>query len=248
MPNSPGIFLSEVIGIRGVDVSKHNGSVNFKTLKRMGYDFAIIRDGFGWGSPGQKDTKLDQHYQNANAAGMQTGFYHYVYSLDANGAKQEALEAIDHIRGKDVDLFVACDIEDFSQTNLSNKILTDMVIAFTNEIRNAGYKPAVYSYASLLNRLDWSRVPGDVLVWAAHWGVDSPGVSHKVDCWQHDVIGSASGASIKGTLPGSGGDIDVNIMIDAQPTTDNKWKAKYQQLAAEIIDIADRCKEVMGIE
>lgn len=247
MPN-PRHFLSEVIGIRGVDVSKNNGSVNFKTLKRLGYDFAIIRDGFGWGSPGRKDTKLDQHYQNAKAAGMQVGFYHYVYSLDASGAKQEALEAIDHIKGKDVDLFVACDIEEPSQAALGDSTLTDMVLAFTDAVRDAGYRPAVYSYASLLNRLEWSRIPGDVLVWAAHWGVNSPGVSHKVDCWQHDVIGTASGASIKGTLPGSGGDIDVNIMTNAQPTTVDDWKAKYQQLAAEIVDIADRCREVMGIE
>lgn len=247
MPN-PRHFLSEVIGIRGVDVSKNNGSVNFKTLKRLGYDFAIIRDGFGWGAPGQKDAKLDQHYQNAKAAGMQTGFYHYVYSLDANGAKQEALEAIDHIKGKDVDLFVACDIEEFLHTTLSDKILTDMVIAFTDQVRNAGYKPAVYSFASLLNSLQWDRIPDDVLVWAAHWGVDSPEVNHKVDCWQHDVIGVKPEASIKGTLPGAGGDIDVNIMTDAQPETDSDWKAKYQQLAAEIVDIADRCREVMGIE
>ena len=231
-----------------MDVSKNNGSINFKILKRLGYDFAIIRDGLGWGNLGQKDAKLDQHYQNAKVAGMQTGFYHYVYSLDATGAKQEAMETIEHIRGKDASLFVACDIEEQSQAELADSTLTDMVLAFTDTIRDAGYRPAVYSFASLLNRLDWSRIPEDVLVWAAHWGVDAPEVNHTVFCWQHDVIGTGALATVKGTLPGAGGDIDVNIMTDAQPTTVDDWKAKYQQLAAEIVDIADRCREVMGIE
>lgn len=229
--------------IRGIDLSQSNANLNYHTLHRLGYDFAILRDGFGWGNLGKKDLRLNTHYKGVKDAGMQTGFYHYIYSLDAYGAAQEAKETLEHIKGKDVDLFIACDIEEKNQVDLSNRVLTDMVISFSNVIRDAGYIPAVYSMASLLNRLQWERIPDDVLVWAAHWGVDKPAVNHKVDCWQNEVIGNGALSSLKGILPGAGGDIDVNILYDTQSTEQpyDVWKERYEHLSEQIIQLAENC-------
>ena len=106
-------------------------------------------------------------------------------------------------------------------------------------IRAAGYTPGVYSMASLLNRLQWERIPEDVVVWAAHWGVDKPAVNHRVDCWQHDVVGASPQANLRGTIPGSGGDIDVNILYAEEAEAgDNLWKDRYDRLAAQITQLA----------
>lgn len=227
--------------MRGIDVSRHNANIDYKVLHRIGYDFVIIQDGFGWGKPGKKDFRLDAHYKGAVDAGMQIGYYHYIYSLDAYGAAQEAGETLEHIKDKRADLFVACDIEERNQTDLSNKVLTDMVLSFSAVIRDAGYKPAVYSMASLLNRLQWERIPDDVLVWAAHWGVAKPDVNHRVDCWQHDVIGKTTQANLAGNIPGTGGcDIDVNILYETDKP-DTGWKEQYNQLVQQVIQIAKNC-------
>jgi len=225
--------------MRGIDLSHNNTRVNYKTLSRLGYEFAILRDGLGWGSPGIKDRMLDTHYKGVKAAGMKTGFFHYIYSLNAYGAAREAEEAIEHIKGKDVDLFIACDIEEDNQVSLPDRILTDMVISFADVIRKAGYKPAVYSMVSLLNRLQWERIPEDVLVWAAHWGVDKPALNHKVDCWQNEVVGNGPLTSLKGVLPGAGGDIDVDILYNEVPP--DTWKNRYDQLVEQITQLAENC-------
>lgn len=229
--------------MRGIDVSKNNASINYSTLYRLGYEFAIIRDGFGWGSPGKRDTSLDAHYNGATEVGMKVGYYHYVYSTNAYGAAQEAKAALEYIKGKRTDLFIACDIEEKAQAALSNSALTDMVIMFTDEIRKAGFRPAVYSFVSLLSRLEWDRIPEDVLVWAAHWGVKKPSLNRRVDCWQHDVIGNGSGCSVKGILPGAGGDIDVNILYDvtASSQPESTWEERYHNLAEGIIELAEKC-------
>lgn len=73
--------------MRGIDLSQNNTNVNFKTLYRLGYDFAILRDGYGWGSLGKRDNLIDSHHKNATAAGMQVGYYHYIYSKDAAGGQ-----------------------------------------------------------------------------------------------------------------------------------------------------------------
>lgn len=228
--------------MRGIDLSQNNTSLNYHTLHRLGYDFAILRDGYGWGNLGKRDFRLDAHYKGAKDAGMLTGFYHYIYSLDAYGAAQEAREALEHIKGKDVDLFIACDIEELELVKLSDSVLTDMVISFSEVIREAGYIPAVYSMASLLNRLQWERIPDDVLVWAAHWGVDKPAVNHRVDCWQNEVVGNGPLASLKGNLPGTGGDIDVNVLYLEELTHgEDGWKDRYLRLAEQISQIAENC-------
>lgn len=230
------------MSMRGIDLSQNNTNLNFRTLRRLGYDFAILRDGYGWGPPGKRDKLLDSHYKGVTAAGMQVGYYHYIYSTDAAGAKQEAKETLEHIKGKRCDLFVACDIEESFHVKLSDKILTEMVLAFANVIRAAGYTPAVYSMASLLNRLQWERIPDDVIVWAAHWGVDKPGVNHRVDCWQNEVVGNGPLTTLKGVLPGAGGDIDVNILY-AEDISDGEsiWKQRYERLAEQITQLAESC-------
>ena len=228
---------------RGIDLSHNNTGVNYRQLRRLGYEFAILRDGLGWGNLGKRDLRLDTHYKGVKDAEMMTGFYHYIYSLDAYGAAQEAKETLEHIKGKQVDLFAACDIEEKNQVDLSNKVLTDMVISFADVVRRAGYKPAVYSMASLLNRLQWERIPEDVLVWAAHWGVDKPAVNHKVYCWQNEVVGNGLLSSLKGILPGTSGDIDVNILYDTQSTEQpsDVWKERYFQLSEQITQLAENC-------
>lgn len=56
---------------RGIDLSQSNTNLNYRTLRRLGYDFAIIRDGYGWGNLGKRDLRLDAHYKGVKDVGMQ---------------------------------------------------------------------------------------------------------------------------------------------------------------------------------
>lgn len=63
--------------LKGIDVSKWQGGVNWNEVKEDGTEFAIIREGWGKKSPAQIDKKFKENYENAKAVGIPVGFYHY---------------------------------------------------------------------------------------------------------------------------------------------------------------------------
>ena len=76
---------------KGIDVSKHNGTIDWAKVKASGkVDFAIIRAGYGK-SISQKDAQFERNYAGAKAAGLPVGAYWYSYALTPAEAEAEAL-------------------------------------------------------------------------------------------------------------------------------------------------------------
>ena len=136
---------------KGIDLSKWQkaGSVNFKELKRLGYEFVILRAGYGK-HLGQKDIAFEKHYEDAISAGLKVGAYHYSYATSVEEALQEAECFLTWIKNKTLEYPVAFDIEDDCQKNLSVKERTDIALAFMDKVEKAGYYTLLYSSASWL--------------------------------------------------------------------------------------------------
>ncbi len=146
--------------LKGIDLSHHQraGRVNFRRLKSMGYDFVILRAGYGKYLC-QKDKAFDSHYCCAKAAGLHVGAYHYSYATTVEEALREADCFLTWIKGKEIDYPVAFDIEDSCQKKLTTKRRTDIALAFMTKVEEAGYYTMLYSSANWLSkRLDMSRL------------------------------------------------------------------------------------------
>ena len=159
--------------IKGIDVSRHQkaGKVNFEELKKLGYEFVIIRAGYGK-ALSQKDSAFESHYAAAKAAGLHVGAYHYSYAVNIAEAKQEADCFLEWIKDKELDYPVAFDMEDECQKSLTNAQRTDIALAFMEKVKAAGYYVMIYSSASWLgSKLDMDRLE-DYDVWCAAY-VDS---------------------------------------------------------------------------
>ena len=85
--------------MRGIDVSVHNGNVDWNRVKNSGIDFAILRAGYGK-VVSQKDKKFEDNYAFAKAAGIPVGAYWYSYAKTVDEARQEAETCITILRGK----------------------------------------------------------------------------------------------------------------------------------------------------
>ena len=81
------------MALKFIDVSAHNGNVDFSKIKSAGYDGVIIRAGFGKLSS-QVDKKFDVNYANAKRANLRVGVYWYSYATTVNEAKQEDFEQL----------------------------------------------------------------------------------------------------------------------------------------------------------
>lgn len=134
--------------IKGIDVSRHQkaGKVNFEELKKLGYEFVIIRAGYGM-EMNQKDSAFESHYKAAKEAGLHVGAYHYSYAVNVSEAEQEADCFLKWIEDKELDYPVAFDMEDECQKSLTNAQRTDIALAFMEKVKAAGYYTMLYSSA-----------------------------------------------------------------------------------------------------
>ena len=191
------------IALKGVDVSSWQKDINWTVIKNSGYDYAMIRTGYGnedWEK--QTDAYFEKNYTGAKQAGLKVGVYHYSYATTVDAAIEEAQMCLSILNGRELDYPVAFDIEDPSQKNLSPQLLSDMAVAFCQTIENAGYDAAIYSYTNFYDKLTDPRLDA-YDKWVAHWGVLNPGYTKPFTMWQYgktNIPGATNGVS----------DIDVN--------------------------------------
>lgn len=177
---------------QGIDVSYAQQDISWENVRAAGIEFAMIRAGYGR-ELSQKDAMFERHYAGARAAGIPVGAYWYSYATDTDGAKKEAAACLETIRGKTFEFPVAFDIEDSSQRNLGKGRITDISIAFLQELERAGYYVVLYSSLDWLrNRIDYDRVRRYDL-WLAQWRSAGITYEHPVGLWQYTSSGSVDG-------------------------------------------------------
>ena len=99
-------------GKKGVDISSLNGDVSIQKIKKAGYDFVMIRCGYGSDLKVQDDTQFENNVRKCEAAGVPWGAYLYSYALNTSDAQSEAQHVIRLLKGKRPTLPVAFDMED----------------------------------------------------------------------------------------------------------------------------------------
>lgn len=217
----------------GIDVSFANSKVDWKKVKDYGIDFAMIRSSYGWYDEiedsdkeynFQYDKMLVDNLKGASQNDIPFGIYHYSYATSVKEAEQEAEYVLNAINeyGKEykdkLSLPIAYDVEDKVQQKLNKSEITQIIIAFCNKIREAGYTPIVYSNGSFYKSyIDIPKISEYVAgYWYANWNYgESPDLEEKIKLpnsnvvpliWQYTQNGSIEGAN------NSSGKVDLDIM------------------------------------
>lgn len=154
-----------------VDVSVHNGTIDWTQVAKNGITGAIIRAGYGR-DVSQKDKKFDENYKGAKAAGLKVGAYWYSYSINVADSKTEAEACLQAISGCEFDLPVFYDVEDSTMASYSKDTVSEMVNAFCGTIEGAGYYAGYYCNTNWYNnRLNPVKIPYSL--WLADWRENS---------------------------------------------------------------------------
>lgn len=137
---------------RMLDVSVWQGDIDFHKVKASGISHVMIRSSYGSYNPSQVDKKFIRNIEGAIAAGMTIGIYHYGYAKSVAQAEAEAdfcLRTIAPYKAH-IKFPVAYDVED-SSMNVGATTVANMIVAFANKVRAAGYIPWLYA------NLNWAR-------------------------------------------------------------------------------------------
>lgn len=188
------------MALKGVDVSVHQGAIDWKKVAKDGVKFAILRAGYGR-EISQKDKYFEVNYAGARAAGIKVGAYWYSYADSVARGEQEARTFLKAIEGKKFDLPLFFDQEyETAILKLSDATRTDIVLRFVKTVKAAGYECGLYSSTDFLkNKLVTSRVAG-LKIWLAEYG-SRLHYTGKVWAWQY---------SSKGRVSGIKGNVDMN--------------------------------------
>lgn len=188
------------MSMKGIDVSKHQGNVNWSHVKADGVKFAIIRAGCGKEAY-QKDIQFENNYAGCKSNGIPVGVYWYSYATTPDEARKEAAVCLSIIKGKTFEYPVYFDIEEPSVLAKGKAACTAIAKAFLEAVEQAGYFVGIYSSKVHLENCITEELRARYAVWVAHYGVDKTTYHGQYGIWQKSSTGKVYGIS---------GNVDVN--------------------------------------
>ena len=214
---------------KGIDISYHQGSIDFNSVKNAGIEFVILREGYR--------TTMDKRFLEYAGECKRVGLpipavYHFSYALTEEEAKNEADVCIKNMKsanlGSDVQVFFDFEYDTVTQAKNKGVTLTPdhcnrHTIAFCEEVKRLGYVPGIYT--NIDYHKNWYR--DDVLNQYSIWLADYSGEPN-YPCQIRQY-------SSKGSVPGIKGSVDMNEIfanIQNQPSTPSK---DVDTLAIEVL-------------
>ena len=196
--------LPDGVTAQGIDVSEHQGRIDWDAVKASGIDFAILRVGFGAPSfGGRVDYQFNRNISECERLGIPYGVYVYSYAFDNQQAADEASMVINCLSGHNPRLPVYYDLEDNSI--IANGRQTGIALraqVYCNRISAAGYEPGIYA------NLNWfNNILTDSVFKSSSW--DHWIAQYNSQC---DYTGNYSFWQYKsnGKVPGINGNVDMN--------------------------------------
>ena len=191
----------------GIDVSWHQGVIDWAKVAADGIDFAIIRCGYRGSATGNlnEDTYFQDNMRGALENGIEVGVYFFSQALSVADAKEELAFTLDLIRGWNVTLPVVFDWEQYGTRTASPDwdMVADCIVTFCDGVAAAGYTPMTYYNPSMAYlHLDLPRLQY-YPKWLAHY-VEVTNYCYDFQMWQYGSSGAVDGIN---------GRVDMDILF-----------------------------------
>lgn len=203
------------MSIKGLDVSRFQGEVDWERVKAAGYQFAMLRAGYG-------DSTVDEQFRRnaseCNRIGLPVGAYWFCYAVSPENAAREADICIRTVSGYRLDYPVCYDIEQASANYIEEQgvsftpaLAQNLVKSFCNRVESKGYFAMFYSNQSFFNTYLGAALAKRYAFWYARYTDTFDGT----DCgiWQYTNVGR---------IPGISGNVDLDLAYVDYPSVIRK--------------------------
>ena len=223
----------------GIDVSVHNGDIDWGKIASQHIDFAIIRAGYGHNNI---DSKAVQNILGCKNNHIPFGLYWFSYALNIEMARQEAdfICDIADMHNPQYPIFYDWEYDSDryatqNHINITNSTRASFAKTFLERVEERGYCGILYTNIDYLNK-GFDELRLKYPIWLAQWDVSTP--TKQAAIWQY---------SCKGRLEGVSTEVDMNVSkkdytkynenkMDFFVKASNEMWNKYTKLANEIID------------
>lgn len=201
----------KVVSHKGIDVSRHQGEIDWNLVAQDGVEFAFIRVGYRGYGTGKlvEDEYFEDNIKGAATAGIKVGVYFYSQAINEEEVREEADFVLEKIAPYQIDCPVVFDVERVSDSDgrmnaLTVEERTLLTEIFCQVIENAGYRPMIYHNTEMgVMMLEIGNLENYDKWFAAYSDVFYYPYDHKI--WQY---------SQKGSVQGIQGDVDLNISFE----------------------------------
>ena len=186
---------------KGIDVSYHNGTIDWKRVKQSEVEYAIIRCGYGTNDKSQDDKKWEENVKGCTDNNIPYGVYLYSYADTVEKASSEADHAIRLLQGKKFKYPVYYDLEeDAIRKKLSKTEIANIAKTFCNKLSAKGYTVGIYANKDWFTNYLTDSCFNNWTKWVAQYNTVC-NYQGKYDMWQ---------CSSTGRVPGISGNVDLN--------------------------------------
>lgn len=195
--------------VLGIDISHHNGNINWRKVKDSGIDFAYIKATEG---TTHTNRRFQRNYNLAKEHGLRCGMYHF-FSYFKSG-KEQADYFLSQLTFEDGDLPPAVDIEyvHSSDRKTAPAIVQQRkrdIAAFDSILYDAlGIHPLIYTNAECYRDLIQGTVKGGNDIWICDIIHTTPVFNHPWVIWQYQHDGKVGGIK---------GNVDLNVFNGTHP-------------------------------
>lgn len=198
-------------GKKGIDVSEHNGEIDWEKVKASGIEYVIIRCGYGQNFTSQDDKTWSYNVSECERLGIPYGVYLYSYAKTTEAASSEADHVLRLLSGHKPTYPVYYDMEDNSTISVGNDMLAQIASVFCAKIAGSGYTVGVYA-----NKYWWNTYLTNSVFQNGSWSkwvAQYPYVSNDTitcsytgtyDMWQF---------TSSGVVDGIGKNVDLNYWV-----------------------------------
>lgn len=210
--------------MKGIDISNHNGNINWNKVKADGVEVVYIKATEG---TTYQDQWLNSHYAGAKGVGLSTGFYHFL--VGTSQPESQAHNFYNQIKDKKNDLIPCLDIE------VSGFDVGDYAIRFLKKFKElSGMGMVIYTGAYFSRDNLPLEIKQNYPLWLAHYGVEP---------WKSNLVALAGFTILaghqyteKGHINGINTNVDMNVFNESIflskanisiNNTDSSWLAEY---------------------
>lgn len=197
---------------RYIDVSRYQDKITldgWRKVKAAGYKGVMLKTV----STNKKlskradglyiDPTFETNYKNAKAAGLDVGVYYYTYATSEAMADAELALVREAVRGKELTMPLAVDVEENKLKPMSTLDLTNLTAYALEQVERMGFYAQLYTYTHYSNmELDMGRLANRWDVWLSDTTGSTPAVGYHYNAHQH---------TSEGAVPGINGNVDLNV-------------------------------------
>ena len=229
--------MSEVLGI---DVSHHNGKIDWRKVADAGKKFCILKCQYEAKSH-RIDETFEYNYAEAGKQGLARGVYVFIATDSIADPVLDANSLLQKLKGRTLEYGIWLDLESVALRKIGRAAITNLVYTYSNIFRAAGYYVGIYCNQDWYNNvLDRNKLVNDFDFWIARYPKNDVGAYSPTSSLNPKRYSAAWQYSSKGSVPGIKGNVDLNVdfdgVINLLASDHNISRKSVREVANEVLE------------